>query len=260
MMVNTYRCGYNGENYSNMVKEEDYLKVVEENELLHQENEKRANDYDELKEENSKLNKFLFGCSGPERWNEFMEENKELERENEKLKISLNNSIKETCERNKELLKQDNQIKELQNICNDIGKEIEELRKKLKEMTRHKDRVFMNVLELEKEIEGMKTLKVCMKCQIKEKETIDKLISKGRFLFVDNCLQEDCEMCEGEDKNKFVEMIEQTNYGFEDSWVLSYKVKGMIEPVIQYHLTEEECYVILGNMNGLTYIHMEVMK
>ncbi|AGI10595.1 hypothetical protein mgb1_006 [Bacillus phage MG-B1] len=36
----------------------------------------------------------------------------ELEEKNEKLKISLDNSIKEICERNKELLKQDNLLKE----------------------------------------------------------------------------------------------------------------------------------------------------
>lgn len=143
---------------------------------------------------------------------------------------------------------------------NNLRNEIKELEKQLKEMISIVNGRGEEIEKLRLEIDEMKTLKVCMKCQIKEKETIDKWISEGRYLFIDNCLQEDCEMCKGEYKNKFVEVIEQTNYGFEDSWMLSYKVEGMKEPIIQHHLTKEECEIIYGNMNNITYWFMEVME
>lgn len=104
----------------------------------------------------------------------------------------------------------------------------------------------------------MKTLKVCMKCQIEEKEQIEHWIKNGVFTFVDNCLKEDCKICRGGENEEEIKVKE--SLGFKDSWVLWYKIEGMNESVQQFHLTKEECEIIYGNLTNLTYWHMEVMK
>ena len=87
------------------IRVDDYLEVVMEKEVL-------ENTIKMYKLEHEKIEKGL----------------KEKDEEIERLRISLNNSIKETCERNKELLKQDKKIEDLEKQNEFYAKEYERMK------------------------------------------------------------------------------------------------------------------------------------
>ena len=126
--------------------------------------------------------------------------------------------------------------------------------------------LFKDNNSLMKEIREMKSLKVCMKCQI-NKDIVKDEMKKHMCEFVDNCLQEDCVICGGKDKKRRKSNFNPVKTGDKveeekivDSWVIWYKVEGMNEAVQQFHLTKEECEIIYGNLTNLTYWNMEVME
>lgn len=160
-------------------------------------------------------------------------------------------------------------------IINELEKEIEDVKEQLETMTNLYDKRKQRVEELENQLtvnrgvgemkNNITEVKCCQVCakfnwrqyllykNIEEKNTIER-----------HALSEDCEICKWKEesvksKTKFGKLIENTSYGFEDSWMLSYKVEGMKEPIIQHNLTKEECEIIYGNMNDITYWFMEVM-
>lgn len=313
--IKTFISNDFGEGNFNTVSLLDYIKIVEENRKLKNENKVLNWNTEEL----FRLTKYIYEEKVESKKPEMSVVSgvikiiEELEEKNERLKEELQGQKEMTMQYylysgKKENDKLRKELESIRKICNDRGKNIEELENKLdnlKECEENTLSEFRDVEELrmeneelkmesqewyenardlnymvsdknieieklKKEIEEMRNniveVKCCQQCQIYGyNRYINQNVFTNKNIIIKNVLSEDCEICKYEEskienKEKFIEITENTNYEFKDSWALWYKVEGMDKAVAQYNLTKEECEIIYGNINNITYWHMEVMK
>lgn len=216
------------------------------------------------KKETVKTYSFLFNGKNEfvmlEDYLKVVEEKESLENKLNSLKCCEENPltkfrpVKDWRNENEQLRKE---LETITKLCNERGKRIEVFETHINELKR----VNLNLFT-EGSGKSVNEIKCCLECQVNglEEYLKSKNFSKLNH-FIKNSLKEDCEVCKG--KAKKVEMSslygEYGKNNFVDSWMLSYKVKGMKEPIIQHHLTKEECEIIYGNMNNVTYWFMELM-
>jgi SMC interacting uncharacterized protein involved in chromosome segregation len=251
----------------NLVNSNEYDKLCKENKDLNEKLESlksceenplaKFRPVEEWRKENKDL-QFLCGERG--------KEIKRLEKEIEEFKKIIDDISDTNNEIFDDMFKDREKIKELENVIEELEKINDDISDTNNEIFDDMFRAREKIKELEREIEEMKNnIREIMCCQECEIYGLNKYKNQSEFtnknIIIKNVLSEDCEVC----KDKPVKVNNSSLYGrfgenFVDSWVLWYKVEGMDKAIQQFNLTKEECEIIYGNMNDITYWHMELMK